>query len=238
MRTLGHVVKTNKEIQAGEHWAYREKSGAHLEEVQIIKVGVKRPSQALLAFLDPEQEGLEAWRPIQRLVVPWDERNTFLALEDALYAADEISPSLTTGEVDAIAYVVSAAGADSCLDTWVGNSRAMMRVRDARLLSVKLGPEAGEVPSHPLAFEDKEGLVVPWPVVEWILRALAKRFQEECLSQAEDADEQIVEIRFRYSEPRKGLRDPVALKLTREHRDISEALRRWVKEPADRPPLP
>lgn len=228
------MVKSNKEIREGEHWAYCEKNGSPLEEVRIRQVGVKRRTQALLEFLDPNQEGLEAWRPIQRLVVPWAERNAFLILEDALYAADEISPTLTIGEVDAIAYVVSAAGAESCLDTWVGNSRAMMRILDSRLLSVKLGPEAAEVPSHPLAFEDKDGLVVPWPVVEWILRALAKRFPEECLGQAEDADEQIAEIRLRYSEPRKGLRDPRALKLTREHRDTAEALRRWVNGP----PLP
>lgn len=227
---IRHVVKSNKEIRTDEHWAYCEKSGAALEEVRILQVGVKRPTQALLAFLDPKQEGLEAWRPIQRLVVPWAERNTFLALENALYAADEISPTLTSGEVDAIAYVVGSAGADSCLDTWLGNSRAMMRIRDPRLLSVKLGPDAGELPSHSLAFEDKEGLVIPWPVAEWILRALAKRFPEECLSHAEDADEQIEEIRLRYTEPRKGLRDPHALKLTREHRDIAEALRRWVNE--------
>ena len=94
-----------------------------------------------------------------------------------MYAADAISPNLTNGEVAAIVEVVGAADADSCLDTWVGNSTAMMRILDFRLLSVKLGPESGEVPSHPLAFEDKEGLVVPWPVVEWILGVLANDFR-------------------------------------------------------------
>lgn len=232
------MVKSNKEIREGEHWAYREKSGAPLEEVRIIKLGVKRRSQAFLAFLDPEQEALEAWRPIQRLVVPWAERDTFLALEAALHAADEILPNLTSGELDAVVYVVGAADAESCLDMWLGNSRAMMRIRDSRLLSVKLGPVAGEIPSHPLSFDDKEGRVVPWPVVEWILRTLAKRFPEECLSQAENADDQIADIHSRYSEPRSGLRDPEALNWTREHRDTAEALRRWVNEPADRPPTP
>lgn len=233
---VGHVVKTNKEIQPGEHWAYREKSGAQLEEVRIIKLGVKRRSQAFLAFLDPEQEALEAWRPIQRLVVPWGERDNFLTLEAALYAADAISPNLTNGEVAAITDVVGAADAESCLDTWVGNSRAMMRILDSRLLSVKLGPESGEVPSHPLAFQDKEGLVVPWPVVEWILGGLAKRFREECLSYVESYEDEIKEIRFSHSERRGELRDPDALKRVREYRDMAEALRRWVKGPTV-PPL-
>ncbi|QCB97098.1 hypothetical protein E5206_09290 [Arthrobacter sp. PAMC25564] len=224
------MVKSNREIQAGEHWAYREKNGAPVEEVRIIKLGVKRPSQALLAFLDPEQEALEAWRPIQRLVVPWGELDAFLALEATLYAADAISPNLTNGEVSAIAYVVGAADAESCLDTWVGNSRALMRIRDSRLLSVKLGPDAADVPSHPLAFEDREGLVVPWPVVHWILGGLARRFREECLNCAEDCDEDVKEIRFARSDKRGVIQDPSALKFMRELRDTSESLRRWAAD--------
>lgn len=153
-----------------------------------------------------------------------------------MFAADAISPNLTRGELDAMVYVVGSASADACLDTWVRHSGAMMRIRDARLLSVKLGPDVGDIPSHPLSFDDKEGRVVPWPVVEWILRSLATRYAEECLSDAENCDDEIEDIRFANTDRRGGVRDPSALKMIRELRDISEALRRWVNEPADRPP--
>jgi len=222
-------------LRAGEHWAYREKSGAHLEEVRIIKLGERRRSQAFLVFLDPEQEALEAWRPIQRLVAPWDERDMFLAIEAALRAADAISPNLTKGEVNAILDVVGAADAESCVDAWVGDSMAMMRITDARRLSVKLGPNSEGVPSHPLSFDDKEGRVVPWPVTEWILRSLARRFPDECVAEAEECEDKIEEIRpVRLGRGRSLARvDPEDLKYMRELRETAETIRGWVNGSSD-----
>lgn len=227
------MVKSSKEIHEGEHWAYRENRTAALEEVRILKVGVKRRFYALLAFLDPEQEGLEAWRPIQRLIIPWADRETFLVQEAALEAADAISPQLTEGEVMAIAFAMGAADAEGCLDSWVGGSRAMMRITDFRLLAIKLGPGADEIPSHPLSFNDNTGRVIPWPVVEWILRRLAQRYPEECLSAAEDCDDEIEDIRTTHSTAKQGVRDPRLLKMLREYRETSEALRRWVNGSTD-----
>lgn len=220
-----------RDIRAGEHWAYREKRGAPLEEVQIIKLGVKRRSYAFLAFLSPEQEALEAWRPIQRLIVPWGERDLYLALEAAMDAADASSPNLTAGELSAIDFVIGAAGAEACLDTSLGASGALLRITDSRLLRVKLGPDVADLPAHPLSFTDKEGLVVPWTVGEWIVGGLARRFREECLTDAEACDEQIRDIRLTRSDRHGELREPDALKMSRELRDISETIRRWVNGP-------
>ncbi len=129
--------------------------------------------------------------------------------------------------------VVGSVGAEACLDTWLGDSEALLRITDARLLSVRLGVDPDRIPDHPLSFEDDSGRVVPWAVGEWILRCLARRFPEECLAEAEHYDDEIEDLRSQYSYRGKGVRNEQVLKVMRECREASETLRKWATATLD-----
>lgn len=46
---------------AGQRWGYRARSIDRLVEVEVLRVGTRRPLRVLIRLVDDEQEGREEW---------------------------------------------------------------------------------------------------------------------------------------------------------------------------------
>jgi hypothetical protein len=58
-------------IGVGAHWAYRLKSdstSAEVVEVEVLKIGTRRPARVQVQFVEDEHEGRTDWVPPVRLV--------------------------------------------------------------------------------------------------------------------------------------------------------------------------
>ncbi|WP_139244912.1 MULTISPECIES: hypothetical protein [unclassified Arthrobacter] len=71
------MVKQPSELFLGSHWAYRARKGQDLQEVRVVKLGVKHPKRAYIAFVAMEEEGEELWTPIGRLKCRWEDVDHF-----------------------------------------------------------------------------------------------------------------------------------------------------------------
>lgn len=65
------MVKQASELTINSHWAYRARKNDSLQEVRVVKLGIKHPHRAYIAFVAIEEEGEETWAPIGRLKCPW-----------------------------------------------------------------------------------------------------------------------------------------------------------------------
>jgi hypothetical protein len=68
-------------MQVGEAWAYRARAADRLVEVEILRLGVRKPPRVLVRFIDDEFEGLREWVPPGRLKTRWASRDDFIARE-------------------------------------------------------------------------------------------------------------------------------------------------------------
>lgn len=75
--TLTTLLKASSDslgasMRIGEEWAYRAKQRDPLVQVQIRRIGTKRPPRGLIRFIEDEHEGREEWGSPAGLKTTWD----------------------------------------------------------------------------------------------------------------------------------------------------------------------
>jgi hypothetical protein len=75
-------------------------------EVEVVRIGTRRPARVLVRFVDAEQEGREDWVPPARLKVPWSDVDAWLAREQRWEAVRAVSFQVEDSDEERAAWLV------------------------------------------------------------------------------------------------------------------------------------
>lgn len=154
-------------FKPGDRWAYRGLSDTRVTEAEILRVGTKRPARIKVRLLDDEFEGDEPWVSTAHLWVPWSDVEALrselgrwhrVRSEVPSYAEVTTSWFLTEG-------VLGSAFSYHDYRTGVGI------IHDADQVAAVTGLPTTDL-DDPNGFDEPDGRVVGWRVVEKITRAL------------------------------------------------------------------
>lgn len=173
------------ELLVDSTWGYRARSRDDLAEVQIIKVGVRRPKRVLVSFVDDTYEGLREWVPPARLKVRWAEREQFLVWEHRWQVLTSISPDYDAPELLAAESVIDGLIDPSLAETGYNATRGVLIIHDAGGLAARLGVERDWLRSDPLSFDEDGRLIVSWETTLRVAQRAALREPHEILADVE-----------------------------------------------------
>jgi hypothetical protein len=54
-----------------QRWVYRRSDSDEIAEVEVLRVGIRRPARVLVRFVAYDYEGLQDWVPPARLKALW-----------------------------------------------------------------------------------------------------------------------------------------------------------------------
>lgn len=184
---LTEPLRENGWVEIGEHWGYRARGVEPLVEIEVIRIGTKRPPRALIRFVDDQHEGREQWVPPGRLKVPWEEASEFMASE-ARWERVDTHPGLNdTPEEYAIEEVFKLL-IDGALAEPFYSRPGVTSISDVRGLAAYLEVDEGLLRAAPESFEEEECLIVPWATTEMIVRTACRLHPEPVLHKV-DKDE-------------------------------------------------
>lgn len=166
--------------QPGEAWAYRASVNDQLVEVRVIKVGTSRPRRVQVRFVDDKFEGRQDWVSPARLMIRWESVDDFRAMEARWDRMWELGIGIDDPLWNA---------ADEVFRAYVSDDVASLRYREAGATRIRDTARLTELTELPTdvwsqcrdAFHQGDELVVPWPVTEAIVRAIAERNATELL---------------------------------------------------------
>lgn len=173
-------------MDPGTRWGYRARNVNPLVEVEVVRIGTKRPARVLVRFVDAEQEGHEDWVPPARLKTPWREAGAWLAREKRWEAVRDISAQVQDTDEERAAWLVMD-WTPHCDYASLGYNRTagILTITDLDRLVAETDLSREDVTGHPLAFTVGDSLVVPWEVTMRVVRALARRHAEHLLRELE-----------------------------------------------------
>ncbi|WP_226360135.1 hypothetical protein [Pseudonocardia sp. ICBG1142] len=180
----------------GQHWAYRARSIDRVVEVEVLKIGTKRPPRIQVRFVDEAQEGREEWVSPARLKVLWEHAEAWQHSQDQWEAAREASDIVSRSTEERAAWLVEEALPPlEAIEFGFNRDVGLMYITDVEAVCRELGLTAEDL-QHPAAFETDDQLVVPWPITEKILQRRA----------IIHADVLLTELHKREQEAERGLK--------------------------------
>ncbi len=163
------------DLVVGDAWGYRARSQDPLVQVDVVRLGVKRPPRVLVRFVAAEFEGLQDWVPPSRLKARWDEADEYLARERRWEAATALSPAgYNDPEEDAAGVIFDVLISPELASVGWNATHGIAKIHDVNALATFLGVDALELRSDP-SFEEDGVLISPWPITLAIARRAAER---------------------------------------------------------------
>lgn len=159
----------------GERWVYRHREGDALTEVEVVRIGVRRPPRLLVRFVDDEFEGLQDWVPPARLKALWHDHDEYSAWEGRWRRLLADVPRHDAPELRAVSIVIDELLPPSSIEVGWNYTRGVAFVTDAPRLATVLDVEPDWFEADPRAFRDHATLIAPWPTTLAIARVAAKR---------------------------------------------------------------
>lgn len=95
------------EFLVGQRWMHRRRQNDTPAEVEILRLGSRRPPKVFVRFVDDEYEGREEWCSVRSLKAPWAGRDDFLTLEQAWVNVRKSSPQETDIELQAASVIIA-----------------------------------------------------------------------------------------------------------------------------------
>ena len=177
----------------GHRFGYRERRtalGTPVAPVEVVKMGPKPSRQVRIRWLAGEWDGLEAWVPRQRLVVPWEEAQAFLEDEERFLRVSAASHAV---EDSTVHRAVGMALAVLTADVWFGVTRAeraVLRIERVADAAAELRMSVEALLAEPLAYLDRHGVYrAPFGTAEKIARAVCQTDAQRVLAEiARDRD--------------------------------------------------
>lgn len=191
------MVKHPSELSSGSRWAYRARKGAEFQELRVLKLGVKYPNRAFIAFLDDSEEGEESWTPIGRLKCPWEDLARFQGIEAKWAAVATASADASDVQAEVVELVFGCFDETQSLNYWARNHAGVTVVSDPESFrqrhSISWEDFVGD-----LCFEDAGGLVLPLDETLELARRLAlggpERIQRGLEVELAKASEEHIEL--------------------------------------------
>lgn len=155
-------------------------------EVEVVRVGTRRPARVLVRFVAAEQEGREDWVPPARLKTPWSDVGAWMAREQRWEAVRDVSAQVQDSDEERAASLVME-WTPHCDFASLGYNRTagILTITDLDRLVAETDLDRDDVTGHPLAFTDDDGFVVPWEVTLRVAQGLARRHAEHLLRELE-----------------------------------------------------
>lgn len=170
-------------MDVGEHWGYRSRGTDHLVEVELLRIGDKRPARVQVRFLDESMEDRREWVPPGRLKVPWESRHPFIENEkrwEAIHALGVESDSAADFAADTVIRLMVPRAIAEYEMSGYG------RVYDTSGLAAIAGLDVDTLTKHPASFVLESGAwVLPWPAVEPIVKCIARDHANRILQYVE-----------------------------------------------------
>ncbi|QSZ47246.1 hypothetical protein [Arthrobacter sp. D5-1] len=191
------MVKQPTELTLNSHWAYRAKKDAELQEVRVLKLGVKHPKRAYIAFVDIEEEGDEAWVPIGRLKCRWEDLARFQETEAKWEAVACASAHASDVDAEVAELIFGCFDKTNSVNYWAGNYAGVTAVSDPEAFQ-KIHSIRWEEFLDSLCFEDDGELVLSLEASMELARRLAmndpSKVQLELAKVLDEAREEHLEL--------------------------------------------
>ena len=174
------------ELVVGSRWAYRAGSQDELVEVEVLRLGVKKPARLLVRWIADEFEGHQDWVPPPRLKVPWEMVDDLRAWEARWAAVQE--PAWETPELvrDATDYVVELLIEPDIAAMGFNAQRGVIKIHQLDRLAALLGIEAAALRADPRSFEENGTLIAPIATATAVAMAAAALWPEKVLAEIEE----------------------------------------------------
>lgn len=161
-------------MEPGESWGYRARGIDPLVEVRVERLGTKKPSRALVAFVDESFEGKQEWVPPARLKVPWDEAGEYQAREARWKRVASAGPPREDPRNFAASEIL-----DEFLDEELGyieyrEGDAIVLTSPEQLAKL-LDLQVEQLTDYPETFTEDEMVIAPWPATELVAKKLAMK---------------------------------------------------------------
>ena len=229
----GNVSSQASGPAAGEVWAYRARGQDPLVQVEVVRLGVKKPQRVLVRFVDDDFEGQQDWVPPARLKVPWNGVDEYAARERRWDEVLRPAADVSLTEQLAASSVFDLLIPEDMAELGWNAKRGTVLIHDvsglARLLEV-----APAVLRVPASFEEDGDLISPWPVAIAVARLATEREPHKVLADVEkdEADARRDSTYGRWSSRRRREDDwvspEVCQRVDAEHgQPIRALLRDW-----------
>lgn len=179
------------------HWAYRARKNDSLQEVRVVKLGIKHPHRAYIAFVAIEEEGEETWAPIGRLKCPWGDLARFQETEAKWEAIASASARASDVDAEVVELTFGCFDKTNSLNYWAGNYAGVTAVSDPEAFR-KLHSIRWEEFVDSLCFEDDGELILSLDASIELARRLAmndpSKVQSELAKVLNEAREEHFEL--------------------------------------------
>jgi hypothetical protein len=176
-----------REVQfdVGARWAYRAGSQEDLVEVEVVRIGVKKPARLLVRWIADESEGQQDWVPPSRLKVPWERVEDLRAREARWAAVQEPAWAMSELVRDAIDYVVELLIEPDIADMGYNAQRDVIKIHQLDRLGALLGLDVERLRADPCSFEENDTLIAPITVAIEVAKSAASLWPEKVLAEIE-----------------------------------------------------
>ena len=176
------------EFLVGSRWAYRAQAGEDLVEVEVIRLGVKKPARLLVRWIADEFEGHQDWVPPTRLKVPWGQVE-YLREWEQRWASVQ-APAWETPQVvrEAIDYVVETLIDEDIADMGYNAQGGVIKIHKIEHLSDLLGLDLENLRGDPLSFEENGALIAPIAIALEVAKRAAALRPEKLLAEIEEEE--------------------------------------------------
>lgn len=215
-------------LEPGQRWAYQHRTSDRYCEVELLRIGDRRPPRVLVRFIDLDAEGAEEWVTPKRLKVLWTDVEELIA-KDARW--EGVRTSSLQDPIESAALHV--------FDTLIGNEIAhmeysghygIMRIKQPERLAAITGLDLQDF-EYPSSFVEDGQMVVPWTVTEQVALS-ALRANPDPILEALVREEQEAEHKAIYGSATDGgyiLSGPECKAIDDEHfRPVREQIREWA----------
>lgn len=176
------------EFVVGSSWAYRAGSQEELVEVEVVRLGVKKPARVLVRWTADEFEGQQDWVPPSRLKVPWEMVGKLRTWE-ARWAAVQESAWATPELVrDATDFVVELLIEPDVAVMGYNAQRGVIKVHQVDRLATLLGVDVESLRADPLSFEENGTLIAPIAIAVVVAESAASLWSEKLLAEIEQKE--------------------------------------------------
>lgn len=228
-------MTTPPACEQGERWAYRQNGPKPLEEIEVLKIGVKKPPRVLVRWVRPEAEGREEWVPPGRLKCLWSEVDDLRAKESKWAAVVAPSEAMTVLERKTAWIVFAETIPEAIADIAYSRPEGIGYINDEDMLAELLDMNVSAFHAHEAVYREDDRLIVPWPITEAIILRAAQKYSLKIKAYVESHEAKIEEelLHGYTSEWEKGKPRYVSPEVLRarswgdEERQILNQLRSW-----------
>jgi hypothetical protein len=178
------------EFVAGSRWAYRAGSNEELVEVEVIRLGVKKPARLLVRWIADEFEGHQDWVAPSRLKVPWERVEDLRAWEARWQSVQEPAWQAPQLVRDATDYAVELLIEPDIAAMGYSAQGGVIKIHQIDRLADLLGVPAESLRADQRSFEENGTLIAPITTALEVAKRAAALWPEKLLAEIEQEEAQ------------------------------------------------